>query len=451
VTSLDAIASLSHGQGGQPLRVLHVGNVGNNAYLNARFLRAAGVDCHVLSSDYYDRLATPEWEGHERPQWFAQGPLSVASAYLAALCDDDAANARRLWRHLRASRAIPPRLRFGVRRARIAASSAKSALRSTRAADDRGATDADDDLAPYRPALPIWEELFTRYDIVQAYATDPIWPFATGKHPYVAYEHGTLREFTSERDALSRLTTRAYRASDHTFVTNGDCLPHAERIGVPSFSAMIHPLDVDAHREDLSARSAEIRRSLDADVILLCPMRHDWTVKGTDKHIRALPRILSRSSKRVVLTLCEWGVDVEKSRTLVDDLGCAPNVTWLPLLPRRELIATMKAADVVLDQMTLPHFDATVPQALAADVPVVMSYRSESTEWIVDEPAPILSAFTEDEIADAVETAVDPAWRSAFSVRARDWIDREHHPRRLVEEHMRVYRLVLERATDAIV
>ena len=63
------------------LRVLHVGNIGNNAYLNARFLRGAGVECHVLSYDYYDPLATPEWEGHERPPWFAQGPLDLCSAY----------------------------------------------------------------------------------------------------------------------------------------------------------------------------------------------------------------------------------------------------------------------------------------------------------------------------------------------------------------------------------
>ena len=46
-------------QKARPLRVLHVGN---NAYLNAQFLRRAGVDCHVLCYDYYHMMATPEWE-----------------------------------------------------------------------------------------------------------------------------------------------------------------------------------------------------------------------------------------------------------------------------------------------------------------------------------------------------------------------------------------------------
>jgi glycosyltransferase involved in cell wall biosynthesis len=431
---------------GRRPRVLHVGNIGNNAYLNARFLRQAGVECHVIAADYYDRLATPEWEGHGRPPWFVQGPLALSAAYLSALADGDRSTERRLRLRLRASRSIPPNVRLLVRRARFRAAAIRHASPGRAAIDSPtvGSPQEETDLAPYLAALPTWTSLFGRYDIVQAYATDPIWPYASGQQPYVAYEHGTLREFTSDRDALSRLTTRAYRGSAHTFVTNGDCLPHARRIGIPSFSAMIHPIDVAAHREDGSARSTRLRRELNADTLLFCPMRHDWTVKGTDVHIRALPKLLSLLPGRTVLALCDWGVDVAKSRRLVDELGCGSNVAWLPLMPRRDLIAAFKAADVVLDQMTLPHFDATVPQALAAGVPVIMSYRSESTEWIVDEPAPILSAFDVDEVIDAVEVALEPTWRADFAERARSWIDREHHPRRLVAEHLRVYRDVLE-------
>lgn len=431
---------------GRPLRVLHLGNIGNNAYLNAQFLRQAGVECHVLAADYYDRLAAPEWEGHDRPPWFVQGPLALSASYLSALVDGDATAQRRLRLRLRASRSIPSNVRFLVRRARFRAVAAKQASlgRAEAAAAPVGSTQEETDLVPYLQTLPIWKSLFGRYDIVQAYATDPIWPYASGKRPYIAYEHGTLREFTSDRDALSRLTTRAYRESAHTFVTNGDCLPHARRIGIPRFSAMIHPLDVAAHREDMSLRSERLRRELGADTLLFCPMRHDWTVKGTDVHIRALPKLLSLLPGRTVLALCEWGVDVAKSKLLIDELGCHRSVAWLPLMPRRELIAAFKAADVVLDQMTLPHFDATVPQALAAGVPVVMSYRPESTEWIVDEPAPILSAFDADEVVEAVKVALESSWRTDFAERARGWIDREHHPRRLVAEHLRVYGDVLD-------
>jgi glycosyltransferase involved in cell wall biosynthesis len=428
-------------------RVLHVGNIGNNAYLNARFLGTAGVECHVLAYDYYDPLATPEWEGDERPPWFAQGPLSLCVAYLAALDAGDQRRQQRLARRLRAERAVPPRIRYGVRRTRIALAERVRGRRLAvptpreRAAGEEPPS-LTDDVALFSPSLPLWRELLPRYDVVQCYSTDPIWPLLTGYRPYVAYEHGTLRVFTGDADPLSRLTAAAYRESDHTFVTNGDCLPYAERLGIPSFTPMVHPLDVELHERPRPA-AAELRRRLGADVVLFCPMRHDWAIKGTDVHIRALPLVRQRLRGRVVLVLCRWGRDVARSRRLADELGVSDIVRWVDQMPRERLVTTMQAADVVLDQMTLPHFDATAPQALAAGVPVIGSYEPASTDWIVSEPAPIVSAFDAAGVADAVQRVLDREWRADFSGRARRWIRREHHPDRLVAEHVRVYAALL--------
>ena len=47
---------------GRKLRVLHVGNICNNAYLAAKFLRRAGVDADVLCYNYYHIMGMPEWE-----------------------------------------------------------------------------------------------------------------------------------------------------------------------------------------------------------------------------------------------------------------------------------------------------------------------------------------------------------------------------------------------------
>src|SRR5262245_30614510 len=95
---------------GRPLRVLHVGNIANNAYLNAKFLRSVGIEAHVLCHDYAHVMATPEWEdvellrGHgddfaprlsrrdlqryRRPPWFVSGPLLTCPAQIAALFGD---------------------------------------------------------------------------------------------------------------------------------------------------------------------------------------------------------------------------------------------------------------------------------------------------------------------------------------------------------------------------
>lgn len=85
-------------------RILHIGNIANNAYNNAKLLNKVGFDCDVICYDYYHIMGCPEWEdadfkgdvgdhfrpkwrnvelgNYERPRWFAQGPLPLCIKYL---------------------------------------------------------------------------------------------------------------------------------------------------------------------------------------------------------------------------------------------------------------------------------------------------------------------------------------------------------------------------------
>ena len=308
------------------------------------------------------------------------------------------------------------------------------------------------DLASYHSFVEILESAFNDYDIVQGYSTDSILPLICGKKPYFAFEHGTLREYIRGDSFIHRLTALAYRKADHVFITNGDCLEHARWLGVKHLSAMLHPTDVERHEVRDEAAIAALRRKYNADVLLFCPFRHDWAAKGTDVHIRALPRILERLPGRVKLLLVPWGTQIDESRALIKELNCEHAVIWLERpLCRIGLIRHLQAADVVLDQMALPHFGGTAPQALAAGSPVVMSYRPESAEWIIKEPAPILPAFTPSEVADAVVTARDPVWLKDFRKRARSWVHDHHHHDRVVAGHLMSYRRVLESRRSKIV
>ncbi|PWT78160.1 MAG: hypothetical protein C5B58_15620 [Acidobacteria bacterium] len=90
---------------GRPLRILHIGNIANNAYNNARIQRQYGIEADVCCHDYYHVMATPEWEdggvtsevdpnlpnwwetnlrGFQRPGWYVQGPLHLCLDYLDA-------------------------------------------------------------------------------------------------------------------------------------------------------------------------------------------------------------------------------------------------------------------------------------------------------------------------------------------------------------------------------
>ena len=179
-------------------------------------------------------------------------------------------------------------------------------------------------------------------------------------------------------------------------------------------------------------------------MILFCPTRHDFEIKGTDRFIRALPLIKQRTNGRVKLVLVRWGLQIAESESLIRDLGCEDDVVWRATMSRITMIKHMRAADVVLDQMVLPVFGATAPQAIAAGKPVISSYVPEETQWIVPEPAPTLSAFSPDEIAAAVATALGPAWLADYEKRARLWTDRYHHPNNVISQHLHVYRKLLD-------
>lgn len=136
-------------------RVLHIGNIANNAYNSARLMNGAGLDCDVICHDYYHIMGCPEWEdadfsepvdddfrpdwtklnlhGYERPRWFVQGPVDLCRRYLMAKRGDDG-KADQLWADvLVASKCVRPESRrrtafelieslsgFGARLTRVA-------------------------------------------------------------------------------------------------------------------------------------------------------------------------------------------------------------------------------------------------------------------------------------------------------------------------------------------
>ncbi len=101
------------------MRLLFIGNIANNSYLNAKILRNRGVEADVICPDYYHVMSYPEWEegdftgdlgdharpdwssvqlhGPDRPEWFAQGRLHTCIEYLLAYRREDKAAAAR-WR-----------------------------------------------------------------------------------------------------------------------------------------------------------------------------------------------------------------------------------------------------------------------------------------------------------------------------------------------------------------
>ncbi|MDD5680367.1 MAG: glycosyltransferase [Candidatus Omnitrophica bacterium] len=489
-----------------PLRVLHIGNIANNAYYNAKFLRQAGVEADVLCYDNYWVMSSPEWEeadfkgvpanqfypnwealgikGYQRPRWFVQGPLEMCVNYLLARQQGRTDEAERLWKRLTAvrqllcgsfyaklfesvralKRYIPNYSKFQNSVHRIGGEAAdigfhEEYIRHCHMLIDEFKSRFPErpdqltleDMMPYESKVRILKKLFNYYDIIEGYSVDALYPMLAGFKPYVAFEHGTLRDSPSAKwaykgpsqdSSLARLTALSYSMADHVFITNADCLEEAKKLRLDNFEPMPHPFDENAFFIAEYRRDA-IRAQLKTDLILLCPIRHDWIDKGTDKYIRAIPELRQRIGRKFKVCFMPWGQEVEKSRKLISALGCEDLVSWVGPFGGAQFKYWLSAADVVFDQIAYSSFSGITPRALAAGTPVIISYDQGVGSWMFPEPPPLLPAWSTEDIVKQTLIAISPGFRQGYKEQAQSWIQRYHSSEKVVKQMCDAYNAIM--------
>lgn len=442
------LAERSH-PGDRPLRILHLGNVANNAYLNAKLLNAAGHQCDVLSYSHYHLMSSPEWEdsdfsgatpeefrpdwrgvdlnGFERPRWFAEGPFLPAADYLIARRLRSSTEKARWWW-------LETRRQLIVGRSWAPARRVRQSLR-TRSTVSAGPRNADQDghrhpLAQrFREVFPARHDqltdteietfgsaqgwtprrlltLFDGYDVVHAYGSEPILPMIAGFRPWVAFEHGTIRALPFSDTGLGRLVALAYHDADAVIITNADNRAAAIRLGIKSFRFVPHP--INEYVPDAGAVSrlrAELCARLGADFLVFHPSRQHWgpernpsLEKGNDILIDGLAQFFG-SRKGAAAVFVSWGERQDATRRRLADLGISAKVHWIDPVPTPALSRYMAAADVVADQFFLGAFGAITPRALFLGVAPLLYLDVAAHRWCFHQPPPVLNARQPQQIA----------------------------------------------------
>lgn len=156
---------------------------------------------------------------------------------------------------------------------------------------------------------------------------------------------------------------RAIRTSVGTVVTanvHDHSLATFRRLGKATTNLFIPMLyEEDAPPPELSPRLADAARRMDAASVAVfshvshfwksLPVAHfmggvgkrnQWLIEGFAAHVRAT------NDTGALLTMVEYGPDVPASRALIEELGIADQVLWLPLMSRREIMALLQHADI---------------------------------------------------------------------------------------------------------
>jgi len=278
--------------------------------------------------------------------------------------------------------------------------------------------------------------LFDHYDIVHAYATNPIQVWLSGKRPYVAYEHGTIRQLPFEKTADGLCLAGAYRQADVTVITNCDNKLAAERLELDPFVFVPHPVN----EEFLASTTASetLRRKLQdeqaASFVLLHPSRQHWSEqrdpsleKGNDILIRGFARVVKEVDPQMLLVMVDWGQMVDESKALLRELGCADRVLWIPPQPHRSFARWINASDAIADQFYLGAFGSLTPKAMACGKPVLLNLNEEMHEWCFERQPPVLNTKTPDDVFDAlrrISTNPDECFR--IGAESKAWYEAEH-------------------------
>jgi glycosyltransferase involved in cell wall biosynthesis len=316
---------------------------------------------------------------------------------------------------------------------------------------DRKDVLAAEETAPYRSPSHLWDALFDHYDIIQGYSTDPIRPFLAGRR-YFAFEHGTLRHIPLQPDVQGRITCLGYRFAEHVFVTNFDCHQNAEWLAPGRFSLINHPMDED---QAIGIRGhdrlrAELCRALEADVLFFFPTRHDWVPgtgyadKANDSFLEAFVKLRAQGL-RVGLVLCEWGANVEQSKSLLSRSGFDSHAHWTAPMAIVQFMRTARASDFVVDQFKLGAMGGIAVRAMMAGVPVISHLDEQEVRRHYPELPPIVNCRTTEEIIDRVRPLLDqPEERRRLGDESRAWIDRHHAKRTALNIQVHRYRDFLD-------
>lgn len=448
---------------GRAPRVLHIGNIANYAWVNARLMRARGVDAVVLDNDFYHFASAPEWleagiegdigdhfhprwhavrlAGFTRPEWFLNGPGVFVFPELAARESGQAlrraayARLSRLYRRGVAARAGEVswfrRLLEGgdpaSRALKGAARAALGLLGRDRAAG--GIAAAPGFVAPSLPrGVPpaTLHAAFAHFDAIIGYALGARYPAALGLRRVIALELGTLRGLPFEDSDAGRLCAWLYRRVPEVFVTNLDCLEPARRLGIPEerITPILHPFDLDRAEAFRAAPPPSPLAHLAP--YFLCPARHHWKhgnaswLKGNDVLIRGAAQAV-RQGADVRLVMVEWGEEVALSRALIAEEGLGARVHWIAPAPRMRLWALMAGAAGVLDQFAASAFGGVGLEAMALGRPVISRIEGAELGPFFATPPPIRHAATPEAVAAAIQAvladprpdAAGPAWMAA--------------------------------------
>lgn len=479
-------------------KILHIGNIANNAYNNAKLLRKKGIHSDVLCYDYFHIMGCPEWEdadfkgdwgddfnpdwskinlkNYKRPSWFMQGYLEdIVKNYFPELKTDynllvkieryilrsntkllshlfhkyppffkvarDIRNFVKFYKFWVDRQLHPDRVQIDKNKIKYFQALINDFKKYFPNRKDQLTLY---DFIPFYNRIDTFKKLFSKYDIIQGYSTDAIWPMLANT-PYIAYEHGTLREIPFENSATGRLTALAYKKADYVMITNPDVISSVKKLRIKNYLFVPHCIDWKFTPKKSIIRRA-LRNKYDVDWIVFVPARQNWRLKKNDWIIKGFFLFLKTCPKaKLILPL--WGQDVARTKSLVSKLEIEAKVIFFDkALPKHQFARYYQASDVIIDQFFV-GIGGIVPEAISSGKPVIMGLKAENHRWAFPLP-PVVMANNIEEIKLSLDKLYkNKRYYQNISRKGLDWAKTNYYWPITLKRHLEIYKKTLNKNT----
>ncbi len=168
-------------------------------------------------------------------------------------------------------------------------------------------------------------------------------------------------------------------------------------------------------------------------------------MKANDRAINAFARFVREKDEKARLFMVETGRHVWKSKGLIEALGAESNVTWLPHMPRHELVDWYSWADVVFDQFLIGGMGTAALEAIACEVPLITYLYKDGYYFnrVYGEVPPVLNCHTEEDIYHALCWCYDNRVAARqLGEQTRHWVWRHHHWENLIGKYIDLYQQI---------
>jgi glycosyltransferase involved in cell wall biosynthesis len=274
--------------------------------------------------------------------------------------------------------------------------------------------------------------------------------FRLSKRPYTTLATGSdLRELARQDSTAGRRTLSSFRKARALFIANPDLMEIASELGLSN--RVYFPLIVDTEKYHPFQYKLE---KPEFDTVFFHPSALDWSYRGrgralsglkyNDRFIRAFARYVQEGHNSLAI-IVDWGVDKEKTRDLVRELGIDSNVQFISPMPKRNLINYYNGADVVIDQFGVGWFALVALEAMSCAKPVMVYANNRYSQLFYSEEPPVLNCQTEDEIYQQLLKASDKEYREHLGRQAREWVLKYHHWEKVIDKLIIHYETILGR------